>query len=50
MTYADANNILDRRREGENMLEAVIDRALELTGDLQLDPVREAVAELEIYE
>ena len=47
MTHPDAHNILDRRREGENMPEAVVTRALELTGDLQLDPVREAVAEME---
>ena len=46
MTYHDANQILDRRRAGEAMPEAVVTRALELTGDLDPDVVREAISEL----
>lgn len=33
MTYVDAQNILDQRRAGADMPQAVIDKALELTGD-----------------
>lgn len=33
MTHADAHNILDQRRAGEHMPEAVVNKALELTGD-----------------
>lgn len=33
MTYVDAQNILDLRRAGADMPQAVIDKALELTGD-----------------
>lgn len=33
MTYFDASNILDMRRAGADMPQAVIDKALELTGD-----------------
>ena len=34
MTYFDAQNILDMRRAGANMPENVVNRALELTGDI----------------
>lgn len=47
MTYAQAQNILDQRRAGQDMPPQVVDRALELTGDLEPDPVKVAVAELE---
>lgn len=33
MTYHDAQNILDQRRAGADMPQAVVDKALELTGD-----------------
>ena len=35
MTYAQANRILDRTREGWQFSEFVITRALELTGDYE---------------
>ncbi len=47
MTRPQANNILDLRRAGQDMHESVVTRALELTGDIEPDVVREAVAELE---
>ena len=47
MTRPQANNILDLRRAGQDMPESVVTRALELTGDIEPDVVREAVAELE---
>jgi len=33
MSYHDAVNILDMRRAGADMPQAVVDKALELTGD-----------------
>ena len=45
MTYADAMNILDRRREGADMPLAVVERALELTRDMDLDPIDVIIAE-----
>lgn len=35
MSHADAMNILDQRRAGADMPQSVVDRALELTGDLE---------------
>ena len=35
MSHTDAQNILDMRRQGANMPEAVVTRALQLTGDLE---------------
>ena len=37
MTYAQANRILDRTRVGWQFSEFVINRALELTGDIDPD-------------
>ncbi len=37
MSYVDAKNILDERREGADMPEEVVTRALELTGDIDYD-------------
>ncbi len=47
MTRPQANNILDLRRAGQDMHESVVTCALELTGEIEPDVVREAVAELE---
>lgn len=49
MTYTDAQNILDQRRAGADMPQAVVDKALELTGDIDAhynvaDAMRELVA------
>ena len=44
MTYADAQNILDMRKAGADMPQSVVDRALELTGDLELDVLQAAIA------
>ena len=44
MTYADAQNILDMRKPGADMPQSVVDRALELTGDLELDVLQAAIA------
>jgi hypothetical protein len=47
MTYYQASDILDQRRAGANMPKEVIDKALELTGDL--DPtysIADAMREL----
>lgn len=46
MSYHDAMNILDLRAAGADMPEAVINRALELTGDLYEDIVQTAIEEL----
>ena len=47
MTYHDAQNILDLRRAGADMPQAVVDKALELTGDLEpVYTVAEAMREL----
>jgi len=48
MTYAQAQNILDQRRAGQDMPPAVVDRALEMTGDLAPDVVRVAAEEMEV--
>ena len=37
MTYTEANDLLDKRRAGADMPDSVIFKALELTGDLDLD-------------
>lgn len=37
MTYEQANQILDRAKEGQQFSPFVIDRALELTGDIDPD-------------
>lgn len=37
MTYTDATNILDLRREGADIPPRLIDQALELTGDKKSD-------------
>lgn len=48
MSHADAQNILDQRRAGADMPEAVVTRALELTGDLDKPyGIADAAAELE---
>jgi len=47
MTYAQAQNILDQRRAGQDMPASVIDRALELTGDLEPDVVQVVAQEME---
>ena len=49
MTYFDAQNILDDRRHGADMPVEVVNRALELTGDVEpqytiADAMRELVA------
>lgn len=47
MSYVEAQNILDMRRAGADMPQAVVDKALMLTGDI--DPgytVVDAIAEL----
>lgn len=38
MSYADAINLLDRRRQGADMPDEVVQKALELTGDLTPEP------------
>lgn len=46
MNYADAQNLLDQRRAGADMPQAVVDKALELTGDKeQVYGVAEAMRE-----
>lgn len=35
MSHADAQNILDQRRAGADMPEAVVNKALEMTGDYE---------------
>jgi len=47
MSYHDAVNILDLRRAGADMPQAVVDKALELTGDKEPE-FRVADAMLEI--
>ena len=46
MTYHQAHNLLDMRAAGADMPESVINRALELTGDMEADPVQTAIEEL----
>jgi len=47
MSYHDAVNILDMRREGADMPQAVVDKALELTGDKEPEfTVADAMLEL----
>ena len=46
MTHAQAHNILDLRRAGADMPEAVVNQALDLTGDRELDPVQSAINEM----
>jgi len=43
MSDAEAQNILDARRAGKDMPEAVVFKALELTGDYQPDAVAQAI-------
>ena len=45
MTYSDAINILDMRRAGADMPQSIVDKALELTGDLEPDIVKTAIEE-----
>ena len=37
MNYFDAHKLLDRVKDGQTFSRVVIDRALELTGDLEAD-------------
>lgn len=46
MNHADAHNILDMRREGADMPEAVINRALDMTGDMPADLVQTAIEDM----
>lgn len=47
MTYFDAQNILDQRKAGKDMPQAVVTKALELTGDLETHyTVADAMREL----
>lgn len=46
MTYHQALNLLDLRREGADMPQAVVDKALELTGDKEPELIAEAIEEL----
>ncbi len=47
MSYIDAQNILDMRRAGANMPVEVVNRALELTGDINPQyTITEAINEL----
>lgn len=47
MSYTDAQNILDQRRAGANMPENVVNRALELTGDIDSEyTIADAMREL----
>ncbi len=39
MSYVEAQNILDARRAGADMPAHIIDQALEITGDLNVDPI-----------
>lgn len=48
MTYTQASNLLDLRAAGADMPESVINRALELTGDLEPDEVQVAIEEMEL--
>ena len=43
MNYFEAHDVLDERREGADMPEEMVTRALELTGDIDLDAVGELV-------
>lgn len=43
MSYREAQNILDARRAGKDMPEAVVLKALELTGDYEPDAVDTAI-------
>lgn len=43
MSYHEAQNILDARRAGKDMPEAVVLQALEMTGDYQPDEVEQAI-------
>ena len=46
MTHKDAQNILDQRRAGADMPQAVIDKALEMTGDREAEyTIAEAMRE-----
>ena len=45
MTLHDAQNLLDRCKAGESMPQAVINKALELTGDLEPDILQIAIEE-----
>ncbi len=45
MSYHEAQNILDARRAGKDMPEAVVLQALEMTGDYQPDEVDSAIEE-----
>lgn len=45
MSYHEAQNILDARRAGKDMPEAVVLKALELTGDYEPDAVEQAINE-----
>ena len=45
MSYHEAQNILDARRAGKDIPEAVVLQALELTGDYQPDEVDSAIEE-----
>lgn len=47
MSHQDAQNILDLRRAGADMPQAVVDKALELTGDKEPEfSVAEVMREL----
>jgi hypothetical protein len=39
MTYTEAKSILDSRKEGADMPDAVVNLALELTGDLRVNRI-----------
>ena len=41
MNYFDAHKLLDRVKDGQTFSRVVIDRALELTGDIEADRSKE---------
>ncbi|MEP6587167.1 MAG: hypothetical protein ABJA84_00215 [Polaromonas sp.] len=45
MTYHQAMNILDLRRAGADMPESLVNQALELTGDVDLDAMQALIGE-----
>jgi hypothetical protein len=47
VTYPEAQNVLDMRRAGADMPQAVVDKALELTGDKEAEySVADAMLEI----
>lgn len=47
MTYGQALNLLDMRREGGEIPLSLVNQALELTGDLPQDQVQKMIDELD---